>query len=272
MSVGLSTVSNGDLEAMIAALDRGDLRPPFSAATLQARGLGHLCETLAPYLVLDAAGLRAVADAVLADRRHRRAPKLTLVWTGDDPGVSHTRYTRIVLPELFARATQHVLVAGYSFDHGEDVFAPLHDVMARRGVTCDLFIDVEQLLLRLRQAARTQNLDWSALSAPLTPLRDPVARGRATAALFFRLMWPFGEPRPAVYFDPRTAERFSEVSLHAKCVVIDHELTLITSANFTSRGQTRNIEAGVTIEDRGFASSLERQWRNLVEAGVVERA
>ena len=90
-------------------------------------------------------------------------------------------------------------------------------------------------------------------------------------ALFLRMMWPFGEPRPAVYFDPRTAERYSGVSMHAKCVVIDHEYTLITSANFTSRGQTRNVEAGVAIEDRAFAASLERQWANLVDAGVVAR-
>jgi phosphatidylserine/phosphatidylglycerophosphate/cardiolipin synthase-like enzyme len=84
-------------------------------------------------------------------------------------------------------------------------------------------------------------------------------------------MWPFGDPKPVVYFDPRTAEERSPVSLHAKCVVIDHEYALVTSANFTDRGQTRNIEAGVAIEDRAFAASLERQWSSLVEAGVVIR-
>lgn len=272
MSLGLSTVANGDLQALLGALDRGELRAPFSAATLQARGLGHVCDALAPYLGLDAAGLRAVVDAVLADRRQRRAPRLTLVWTGDDPGISHSRYTRVVLPELFARATNHVLVAGYSFDHGAEVFRPLHAAMTGQGVTCDLFIDVDQLLDRLRAEARRLRLDWATLSAPLHALRDPIARGRATVSLFFRLMWPFGEPRPTVYFDPRTATgQLSEVSLHAKCVVIDHELSLITSANFTDRGQTRNIEAGVTIEDRAFAASLERQWANLVEAGLLER-
>jgi phosphatidylserine/phosphatidylglycerophosphate/cardiolipin synthase-like enzyme len=51
--------------------------------------------------------------------------------------------------------------------------------------------------------------------------------------------------------------------------VVDHRLALITSANFTNRGQTKNLEAGVAIEDRAFATTLERQWANLVEAGVV---
>jgi hypothetical protein len=93
--------------------------------------------------------------------------------------------------------------------------------------------------------------------------------GRATVALFYRLMWPVGEPRPTVYFDPRAAEHGSLVSLHAKCVFIDYQYTLIRSANFTDRGQTRSLEAGVAIEDREFAASLERQWGNLVSSGVV---
>jgi phosphatidylserine/phosphatidylglycerophosphate/cardiolipin synthase-like enzyme len=176
----------------------------------------------------------------------------------------------VVLAELFAKARQHVLVAGYSFDRGANLPA-LHDAMVGHGVTADFFVDIQQLLERLKAAARTSNLDWGLLSTPLDNARDSLERGRAAVVLFYQLMWPMGEPRPTVYFDPRTAERGSLVSLHAKCVVIDHEYTLITSANFTDRGQTRNLEAGVAIEDRGFAASLERQWGNLVDGGVVER-
>ena len=46
---------------------------------------------------------------------------------------------------------------------------------------------------------------------------------------------------------------------------------LVTSANFTDRGQTRNIELGVLIEDPTFASRLAGQWRGLVDAGLVTR-
>src|SRR5262245_58470859 len=99
-SGGLSAVTDADLGALVAALARGELAVPFTITALQARGLGHLVEPLQPYLHLDVPGLRAVADVVLAERRHRRAPKLTLVWTGDDPGISLSRYTRVVLPEL----------------------------------------------------------------------------------------------------------------------------------------------------------------------------
>lgn len=271
-SAGLSAITEQDLIALVAALDRGDLRAPMGPAGLQANGFGHMVEALRPYLDLGPDALRAIVDAVLAERLHHKAPRLTLVWTGDDPGVSHSRHTRVVLSELFARAREHVLVAGYSFDHGEELFASLHRCMADHGVTADFFVDVGQLAERLRQAARAAGQSWSVASTPLEAAQGNVARGKAVVDLFYRFMWPFGEPRPHVYFDPRTADKASAVSMHAKCVVIDHEYALITSANFTDRGQTRNIEAGVAIEDRGFAASLERQWLNLVEACVVLRA
>jgi phosphatidylserine/phosphatidylglycerophosphate/cardiolipin synthase-like enzyme len=61
------------------------------------------------------------------------------------------------------------------------------------------------------------------------------------------------------------------VSLHAKCVVTDERCTLVTSANFTSRGQHRNIEAGVLIEDAPFAKRFLAHWRALVSQGFAER-
>lgn len=269
---GLSAVTEQDLLALVAALDRGDVRAPMSATSLQANGFGHLSDAFRPYYGLGQEGVRAIVEVVLAERRHRKAPKLTLVWTGDDPGVSHSRHTRVLLSELFAQAREHVLVAGYAIDKGPQLFASLYRSMAAHGVTADFFVDVGQLAERLRQAAISAGHSWSLMSAPLASAEGNTARGRAVVELFYRLMWPFGDPKPAVYFDPRTADKQNVVSLHAKCVVIDHEYTLITSANFTDRGQSRNLEAGVAIEDRGFAASLERQWLNLVDAEVVVRA
>ncbi|MBK9260673.1 MAG: hypothetical protein IPM54_12730 [Polyangiaceae bacterium] len=271
-SAGLSTVTEQDLMALSAALERGTLRAPLDGTSLRAHGFGHLVEVMQPYVELGVAGIRALVEVAMAERRSRKAPKLTLVWTGDDPGVGHSRHTRIVLPELFARAREHVLVAGYAIDHGAELFLSLYRAMAQHGVTADFFVDAGQLLERLRQTAKQAGQHWPSSSARVDAAAGPVARGRAIVALFYELMWPFGDPKPVVYFDPRTVDERSAMSLHAKCVVIDQEYTLITSANFTDRGQTRNLEAGVAIEDRAFAASLERQWMNLVEAGVVVRA
>jgi phosphatidylserine/phosphatidylglycerophosphate/cardiolipin synthase-like enzyme len=46
----------------------------------------------------------------------------------------------------------------------------------------------------------------------------------------------------------------------------------VTSANFTDRGQTRNIEMGVLVDDPGLASRLVHQWRGLIESGLVTKA
>lgn len=156
----------------------------------------------------------------------------------------------LLVRELFAAAREQVLVAGFSFDHGEHIFAPLHDAMRNRGVSTEIFIDVE---------AAPRGI------APADHARTAVAR-------FLGANWPFGSPWPSVYYDPRTATAATHASLHAKCVVVDLERTLVTSANFTDRGQTRNIEMGVLIEDHGFAERVVTQWRSLVESGHVVRS
>lgn len=267
--VGLSPLSDQDLRSLIAAIDRGEFADPISVTMLQARGIGHLASAISPYLKLGTASVRALAEVVLAEREARRAPKLSLVWTGDDPGISLARRTKVLLPELFASAREHVLVAGYSIDRGAEVFAALYKTMLENNVTATFFVDVDQLANRLMQHTRSNGLSWSIVGAQVEGAKDAMERGRTVVELFLRQMWPWERPRPIIYFDPRTADRTYAMSLHAKCVVIDHSYSLITSANFTDRGQNRNIEAGVAIEDRSFAASLERQWQNLIDAGLV---
>jgi phosphatidylserine/phosphatidylglycerophosphate/cardiolipin synthase-like enzyme len=82
--------------------------------------------------------------------------------------------------------------------------------------------------------------------------------------------WPFGEPHPRLYYDKRALKPGPPwCSLHAKCVVIDGARAFVSSANFTQRGQERNIEVGVLIEDAGFASYLAGQWLGLIDTGIV---
>lgn len=217
--LGLSRVSLPDLQTLVASLERGQLMGPITATALQSRGLGHLTADIEPYSSLDSRPLLAVLRAVLAERHHRRAPKLTLVWTGDDPGIGQSRYTRILLPELFSGAREHVLVAGYSFDAGGELFGSLHTSMLSHGTTASFFVDIQQLVVRLKAAAKAAGKDWGILASPLYATTSELEQGRAAVALFYQLMWPFGPPFPRLFFDPRTAAPFSVVSLHAKCVV-----------------------------------------------------
>jgi phosphatidylserine/phosphatidylglycerophosphate/cardiolipin synthase-like enzyme len=144
-----------------------------------------------------------------------------LVWTGPEARASAARDTAVVLAELFGRATTRILVAGFAFDHASEVLRPLHQALLR-GVSCRLFAD------------------------------------SAVGQKFLSDHWPFGPPFPQVLgFEP---EAGVFASLHAKCVVIDGRWVFITSANFTDRGQTRNIEVGVVLDDGHLAGVLEAQF------------
>ena len=63
-------------------------------------------------------------------------------------------------------------------------------------------------------------------------------------------------PRATIY---RSAELPSgkRVVSHAKFIVIDHEVLLLTSANFSFSAENRNVEFGVLIRDVAFAESVE---------------
>lgn len=250
-SSGLSGVPLPWLEELLDAVERRRIDCPLTEAELRAAGYGAPAPAILE--ALPGLGPEAVAAAlrlVIAERVRRPPPRLELVWTGPEARGSVARDTALRVRDLFAGARRSVIVGGYAFDR-PGILEPLHAGMRDRGVTALLFMDIPG---EARSAAE--------------------ADAFATAAIdrFFREVWTFGSPKPDVYYDPRTAAPGPPwASLHAKCVVVDDERTLITSANFTERGQTRNIEAGVLIEDRAFAEELSAQWRLLIAAGLVRR-
>lgn len=249
--LGLSRVPLPVLAQVLEAIEQGRVDCPVTEADLLAGGFGALSRPVADALHgCDPAAAGAVLRLVIAERVHRPPPRLNLVWTGPESWASVSRDTSMIVRELFVGARRSVIVGGYAFDKPE-ILEPLHRVMAERGVTAQLFMDIKG------EAASVQSADAFATEVVDT---------------FFRKVWTFGSPKPDVFYDPRTAVRGPPwASLHAKCIVVDEERTLITSANFTERGQTRNIEAGVLIEDRGFAEELGAQWRQLIAARLVHR-
>jgi len=87
-----------------------------------------------------------------------------------------------------------------------------------------------------------------------------------------REVWPW-ERAPEIYYDPRSLSSSGDETacLHAKCVVVDDARAFITSANLTEAAQSRNIEAGVLLEDAVFARALRRQLESLIDRGYVTR-
>jgi phosphatidylserine/phosphatidylglycerophosphate/cardiolipin synthase-like enzyme len=218
--VDLSRAATPDLERLRSAIAGQRLAFPLSRAGLQSEGLEALAGHAPALNAAGREGALAVIDAVLGERAGG-SRQPELVWTGPESRSSGARDTAVVLSELFRKSTASVLLAGFAFDHAAELLRPLHESL-RRGVSCRLFADAD------------------------------------VAASFTREHWPFGPPFPEVYgFTP---EKGVFASLHAKCVVVDGAWVFVTSANFTDRGQTRNVEVGVLMEDARLAAVLEAQF------------
>jgi phosphatidylserine/phosphatidylglycerophosphate/cardiolipin synthase-like enzyme len=186
---------------------------------------------------------------VIAERTHGPRGSLDLVWTGPEAAASTARDTWVVMREMFTQARQRVLIAGFAFDSGAELFEPLHKNMAELGVRLQMFLNIP----RAEKGS------------------DPAKHARAFVQQMLIDNWPWPDKRPELYYDPRTVEPGSVESLHAKCVVVDERLTLIGSANFTDRGQTRNIEVGVLIDDASFGRQVALQWQGLINQRLVQR-
>jgi hypothetical protein len=191
----------------------------------------------------------AILDVALAERAKYDTPAPELVWTGPEGHGAMARDTAIVLRELFESARHQVILAGYSFWNATDVLKPLHKAMVDHGVTTTFFVNIDQA---------------NVLTSP------PELHADRQFANFTSTIWPFGAPYPRVFYDKRALTPGPPfASLHAKCLVVDGQRAFVSSANFTTRGQERNIEVGVLIENSRFATHLSRQWLGLVDVGHV---
>lgn len=242
MGADLTQVSTGALRALRDRLKGGGLQDPLTPRD---------AADVPPLLGVPCAEAARALDFVLAERAARpHAPEL--VWTGPAPVHAAMRDTAMALKGLFTRAQKRVIVAGYAFDHGDAIFAPLHDAMITRGVTVDLFVH-----LPIADADRPKlKTDEGRV--------EVIEQGVTT---FLAQNWP-GQPHPRLHYDPRPVHEQLYASLHAKCVVVDEREALVTSANFTHRAQERNVEVGALIKDPVFARSLAAQWMNALEHGL----
>ncbi len=82
--------------------------------------------------------------------------------------------------------------------------------------------------------------------------------------------WP-GKRLPQVYYDPRSVAPVGPTrsALHAKCVVIDGQEALVTSANFTAAAQERNIELGLLVRSAPIATQIEQHFGELIKDEIL---
>ncbi|MEQ1504876.1 MAG: phospholipase D-like domain-containing protein, partial [Myxococcota bacterium] len=178
----------------------------MTRAGLQAVGLGHVHGRIALLGNLPPAAVAAALQVAIAERIGRPTPRIELVWTGPEPAASPARDTAVVVRQLFDEAERSVLVAGFTFDHGAAILRHLWLAMRDRGVAAKMVLQVDRA-----EAGAIE------------------ARVRSTADAFLRANWPFGDPVPELWYDPRTVQPGSIASMHAKCVVVDEVRALVGS-------------------------------------------
>jgi phosphatidylserine/phosphatidylglycerophosphate/cardiolipin synthase-like enzyme len=176
-----------------------------------------------------------------------------LVTTGPEVGGVTNRDTTVVVQDLFRRAEQSVLIAGYAIYQGQRVFKTLADRMLERpGMKVQMFLDIQRKMGD-------------------TSLSSEIIRGFTNR--FRTSQWPSERPFPEIFYDPRSLsmEPEARAALHAKCIVVDDAEVFVSSANFTEAAQGKNIEVGLTLRSAAIANRITRFFHALLEHKRFER-
>jgi phosphatidylserine/phosphatidylglycerophosphate/cardiolipin synthase-like enzyme len=156
-----------------------------------------------------------------------------------------TRDTKAVVHTLIEECRSDILLVGYAIHHGRDLFQRLGEKLAADpSLRVRFFLNVH----------RTPG-NASTLAAQLV---------QKFATEFATWHWPW-RPRPEVWYDPRSLQLDPKARavLHAKCLIVDAAIALVTSANFTEAAQERNIEVGIIIRDQSFIQRLTLYFEGL---------
>lgn len=195
-------------------------------------------------------------NLVIAERQasQNQRDRVELVWTGLETPGTESRDTRVVVQELFNRADRSALISSYALDldrKGQSLFWGLATRM-------------DQLPhLRVRLFLNIKRPHGSHISE--------IALLQAFAQNFRQQVWT-GKRLPEVFYDSRSLSKTlgSKTCLHAKCVIIDDQYLLITSANFTEAAHERNLEAGILLKDSAAAKGMKLQFERLVQSGQLK--
>lgn len=118
---------------------------------------------------------------------------------------------------LVQAARQSVTCATYNFEHTSQMWAVLREASDQSGVVVTVYVDGDKA-------------DAAKVKAQL--------------------------PHATIYRSATLPDGGQVVS-HAKFIIIDHAVLLLTSANFSFSAENRNIELGLRIHDSSLAESVE---------------
>lgn len=250
----LQNLSPANLRSLATSLREGPLSLGITRQALAQIVGAHAAAICVCFDALRAQGMSPshiamLIEAVAATRESVTTPQqlFDLVISGPEvPGVP-TADTAATVRTLIENAQSEILLVGYAVHNGKRLFKRLAERMK------------EVPTLRV-----TFHLD---IPRKLTDTSLASEIVRRFAHEFVAKHWP-GDKLPDLYYDPRALAEDSQqrASLHAKCVIVDRRVALITSANFTEAAQKKNIEAGVLIRYEPFVMRLHNYFEGLRNA------
>ncbi len=239
---------------LVEALESGTLSLPCSGSSLRAvlglrdgeepiaeaiNGL-HRQGVSAPGCV---AWLRALDELIFGER------KPDLVWSGPEVPGLHARDTRRAFDEVLGSVQHSLWVCSYAYFDGPRAF----ETLARRMEA------LPELRVTLLLNIQRRKGDTSVAQAVVRRFADH----------FWGRDWP-GSARPRIFYDPRSLDLDGPSGvLHAKAVVADDQLVLVTSANLTEAAFDRNIELGLLVRDSALALSVTGHFRTLIDRSLL---
>ncbi|AKG21297.1 DISARM system phospholipase D-like protein DrmC [Calothrix sp. 336/3] len=263
MTSPLLKLSRPSLLGLAAALETGRIQMNYSESNI-AKYVSPLLarEIIAELNYLHSIGATASHIAytlrLLASEREKSQEKqdsVELVWTGQEVLGSESRDTGVVVRDLFSTAKTSVLISSFAIDKGSKARALFATLAERMDANSELNV---RMFLNVQRPHNNQQPESILL--------------REFATTFRKQIW-MGKRFPLVFYDPRSLALGNgfKACLHAKCIVVDEERLLVTSANFTEAAHERNIEAGVLINDPVAARGLRSQFETLVAKNILLR-
>lgn len=249
------------LSGLAAALEMGLIDAPFQPISIiqyvspqWVNDVSHEMNRLAAQ-GMKPAHMSYLLQMMITERQaaqfHR--DQVDLVWSGLESSGMESRDTQIIVQELFEQAERNVLISTYAIDKQKKAES--------------LFIKLAQKLDRSPSFNVRMFLDISRQYSSQTKESELLHQFAST---FKQKVWP-GKRLPDVFYDPRSLElgHGPRACLHAKCIVIDNQKLFVTSANFTEAAQSRNLEAGILLNDPVAAQAMSLQFESLVKSGLL---
>jgi phosphatidylserine/phosphatidylglycerophosphate/cardiolipin synthase-like enzyme len=206
-----------------------------------AAELVRLWQDRAAEVTPDAVAL-ALRTALHAERVHREAQTVELVWTGPSTGATSFRRTEQAILQVLDSAKERITLVSYAVYRIPHVCEALVRA-ARRGVRISVIVETPD------------KLEGENVYSTLRALGDDVA---ACAAVYY---WP--------------KEKWGQDDngkvgiLHVKCAVADGRWLFLSSANLTEYAFTINMELGVLVTGGKLPGQVEEHFDCMIGKGIL---